>query len=908
MWASNSSDSGIGGLRVLWDGRLTAVLWADGGEAADLPAMAAEPIAPRADLLAVFGVAGAAGWSEGVLLDAFRAEPGAAWLRPVVLQDGHDTLTLVRASGGAVQEIARIALQRDIAAAPDKGLSVICIGRSRTASAESQPILAPVRMPAGKLDAERTLQLLQRSMQNRAEELIWAGSFYCSGSHGMTVTPVEPLFPPEDLPISVEPRRPRQPRPRIPVQDYEPSIRRLLRVADSDPADPGDAPVALSISVPRHLTQGRSRGNGLVLARIFYQRRVYARQKDDPADKAIALPPLDHRDLEQWGKPPQLTPPGSEFIAPVNLHWLVSTDDPTSGIQVELIANEKNDGLMAATHDTYLVSFHGVGRGDAIVVLDTAGGDLHGSGVVAGAAAVAYRLHRDGLTALPIDVEDPQLAMLWTAGGYHLMSGGARSVERETSLAGWLRSAQFPPGAFPARFNPAHRLTPLLLLAYDDAVQAAARQRSAAPPAGPPAFLRFARAPAGHRFLCDRPDIAAALRDPKAEGGQIESGHLAYRIAAALGRPDLFAAALPAPAQLAAFQLLEEQPPRRIDLAVKTGIRFDAVGWDVDVDMLEDLPEILAEAELYREILEDYGERDGALLIADYQDKRSRRETISAGSVAALHRAGRLAKSLVAEADASAECVTIEQPAAEGLSPPPQQTLEEMLQELRGLLERAQSIGSPALKKRVDQYRKVLAGSEGRSRRFCRGAIRALRTALAAPNMISTFTSILSGLESWAALDDWMEQGQAPPPPGEDALRTQRERIAALAERARLNKLKDPRQLTRTHRQMVADLTAVMGPLIESGGGGDDAIRLLSDYARVLVYHRAYTEMRSRLKRAATEGTAPGELLRRLMLWPRQAEITLDQFDNWERRNGGTGMSDALRWRPDFLGAGLAAQ
>jgi hypothetical protein len=760
-----------------------------------------------------------------------------------------------------------------------------------------------------KLDPK---QMLQRWTQSQALEPIWAAISAAAKSGQAVVTAARQIFPSGHPPVRVEPGALRPPRPQAPLADNLPAVQRLLPDFDADPLDPDNARISVLVRVPIDPTQGRTRSSGLVVAQIFYQRLVYPRQAADPDDRPIALKPLDHRDLEEWGLAPRLTPAGTEHIEAVNLHFLAGQGSDGS-IHAELLAAEATGGLVAASHDTYRVSFRGVGRGDAVVVLDTDGGEIHAAGMPAGTTYAAYRIDRDRLTPFEIDVDDEQLGPLWTA-MYDGPATAARPrrkhwTQGDGSLTAWLKSNGFPPDAFPGRFDPAARLTPLLLLAYDQALRDAARSGSAL---AAPSFPRFARDPAACRFLCERADVTAVLRAPPAEEAEGLSGHLAHRIAAALGRPDLFARDVDGPAQLALFRLLEERGAARLDRAIRAGLRFDAQGWSpdaLDAGVLADLSKILDEADDCREILEDYGEAENAALIADYQDKRRRGGTILASEAGVLRAAAQRARTLVARADDAVSGepeVAAPVPSAPPAKQPPLKALQD---ELRALLDRAAAIGTPDLLTLVEQFRKALDGADGRSRRFCRGAIRRLRTALAAPNMSSAFASVASGLEAWAALD------RATPTDGAEAdPASRRQAIGSLTGQARLPMVGSTEHphLARTHRAMVKDIKTVLGRYAEPGGEVDDeAVALLSDYARVLIYHRIYVAMQAQLKRAALDAAQDGEpqrLLRRLLLWPHQAEITVDKFDNWTRRRGGRSAADSLIWSPGRLLGETAGQ
>jgi hypothetical protein len=903
MSMSTDPDDWISGLSVLWDGSGTVVLVCDADQSE-----AGQYGPDRPELLAIFAVREGQGWDEGALLDIFRPDRDAGWKRPMAIQPGCDSLALVevpaglsaRLSPGDAQEVARIRLApaASAAAAADRLVKMVCVSFSADSPKGEQPEISALRvrkLPAG--------QMLENFRKNRAREPVWAVTvgleIAAQGSpREVRVESANPVLTTDVLPVRA------QALPlRLSARDLDVPLNQRSILRSLHPVDPSNDRISVTVSIPRDPKFGRQRGDGLVAAQLFFQRQVFPQQTSDIKRivRAIALKPLSHQDLADWGLAPRFTPAGDKFVDRVNLRHQAGRGAPDDSIHVEALPLESDLGPELAGADVFRVAFRGAGRGDIVLILDTEGGEVQGDGTLPGQNYVAWRVDGDRLSPIGFDPESPDVADLWDIGSAGTSRGPRLSwIDGDTPLARWLRDRDLPPGAFNGIGDPMVRLTPLLVLAYEETLRAretASRtRRMASAGAVAPTFVAFMRDPAVHRFLSERPGLVSALRNPARRSIEGREGHLARRAALALGRPDVFAETMSGCRQIEVLQLLDEPNAALLDLAVKARIRFDG-GWSSDqinASELRDLPDVAEKADEYCESLEDGGDLDGVELIRRYQQACQTGgfvdASVAVGVIAARGKARRLAEKALA--DAASDFPTDE---PRETASPDEPNAGEMAAILRTMLDRAKSIPAPDVQRLVKRFQRFTSPNQVPPRAFSREAIKLLREAITAPGIIQAFEFAVDALEKCTGVGGLTSVTGLT---GEAAFSERRRKIDQIIERSQLPKATpDERsELTRRHQVLVADIKTVFTDMPEA----DPALlAMLGDYARVLAYHEAFVRIRTRLQQALgseadlNPGSQARRLYRRLSLWPAQAAITVDQFERWNRQQTAADAPDA---------------
>jgi hypothetical protein len=490
------------------------------------------------------------------------------------------------------------------------------------------------------------------------------------------------------------------------------------------------------------------------------------------------------------------------------------------------------------------------------------------------------------------DPESPDVSDLWDIGSPGTARGPRLSwIAGDTPLARWLQSRDLPEGAFNGVGDPMVRLTPLLVLAYEETLRAretAQRaRRGAFAGALPPSFVAFMRDPAIHRFLSERPGLVATLRNPAQSSIEGSNGHLARRVALALGRPDVFGETMSGCRQIEVLRLLEEPNAALLDLAIKARIRFDAEGWSPDqinAAALRQLPDFVESADEYCESLQDGDDPDSVALIRQYQQACQAGGCVDASVavrvIAAMAKARRLAEKAISDASID---FSPDEPKA--YASPDEPNAGEMAATLQTMLERAKSIAAPDVQRLVSRFQRVTSRNGVPARAFTREAIKLLREAMAAPGIIQAFENAVDALEQGTGVVGLTSVTGLT---GETAFTERRKKIDQIIERSQLPKATPAERsdLTQRHQALVVDIKGAFSGLPDIDHG---LLATLADYARILAYHEAFVRIRTRLQEALgaeadlNPGSEARRLYRRLSLWPVQAATTVNLFENWNR-------------------------
>ena len=879
-----------------WDGDDAVVL---GCDPAGAPGRADS--GGRAASMAVFAVGAGTGWQDGILLDTFSRPEQHGWTSLLVKPANCDHLVLVQCGSEPPVECARVNFTKS----PMREGRLLFAMKWLGGSASDARDL--IRFEARRLPRANSLPVLQRLAS--AEYLpVWAveAPYVVKPGPGIPdidVAPFVQVLPVRSPAIEVTPepfQNRTQQRPSI--EDDLPSVVRMIhsrRLAN----------VSLLLTLPTGHGGLREVTSGIAVALALQQRTIPKTVQDMEPELAIA--PLERHEVEEWtGYTDFQTPNDTEVVYSANLPaCLEGRDRGAHTISVGPMAGATREvGQRRAR-----LIFHGAGRGDLLILLDTLGQDRlsHAATSAQPVSLLAFRIGRQQLEPVSMLVNDPRLDRTWDAGAGEFDAEGRAPMHADpagaNSFTDWMRSNSFGGTAgqlFDAMRNPAAGLTPLMLKAFEEALQSADHRSSLAWGEGTlPRFSQFLTDPATVRFLVARPSLAGSLdavRDSaqgKIQELSREPRHLAYRVAAALGVAGRYEQSLDGASQVSALLSLTEREGDTAKLMAQARVRFGAAGVSLDqlrTDLLPCLIEAAAEPRRNRFIdtLEDDDKLTEAGQVRGYVARHQRGQDTTLAEAVAVARFVQHARHIIIE-----EQKVLPDVDASGLaSPDDDRTADELRSELALLVEQASRVGPDRVRAKAAAYARQ-ARNPRTTRHFLRSAIADLRAVLKQPATAEIVGRILDGLEAWAGLPGLTANGAASQA-NDNAYETRTRAVVTLIERANISlddrTRKRGGQLVNKSEEIVASIAQRLNQFSEADALDPKLRDDLAAYVHVLVHHKTYGVIRRSLEDEAQSSENPqnaqerARLQRRLRLWPRQADTAWEQFLRWKRASGGT--------------------